>query len=68
MDGNEGTEVGQTNLKKSSDYAQFWIEGNTVVGPQIGSQGIGLWNYPNGGLPAKSIAGLPPYGVTISLK
>ena len=69
IDDNAGAVVGKTNLKGSTDYAQLWIQGKTVIGPEAGSQaGIGLWNYPRGGAPAKTITGSPPYGATVSLK
>jgi len=46
-------------LKKglSSDIAQYWVQGNTIVGA-IGTKrgsGVGIWNYPAGGRSFKSI-------------
>ena len=67
--GSEGTEISQTGLQKSSSYAQFWIQGKNVIGPESGSKAqIGVWDYPAGGSPSRSIAGSPPYGVVVSLK
>jgi hypothetical protein len=69
INGSEGTEAGETTLANSTAYAQFWIQGNRIVGPEGGSKGsIGLWQYPAGGAPSKSIVGSPPYGVVVSLK
>jgi hypothetical protein len=69
INGSVGTKVGKTPLSGSTAYAQFWIQGKRVVGPESGSKGlIGIWQYPAGGYPRKSILGSPPYGVVVSLK
>jgi hypothetical protein len=67
INGDTGTEVGKTTLADSSADAQFWIQGGRVIGPEAGSNAaIGVWDYPSGGATVKSVAGFPPYGVTIS--
>jgi hypothetical protein len=69
IDGDTGTQVGDTTLTDSDADAQFWIQGSRVIGPEAGSAaGIGVWDYPGGGAPIKSIVGFPPYGVVVSLK
>jgi hypothetical protein len=68
ISGDTGTEIGKTPLTDSSAYAQFWIQGKRVVGPEAGSKGgIGVWNYPAGGDPNSSIVG-SAYGVVVTLK
>ncbi|MBV9720164.1 MAG: hypothetical protein JOZ77_12665 [Candidatus Eremiobacteraeota bacterium] len=69
ISGSEGTEVGAARLADSMAYAMFWIQGGKVIGPEAGSTGgIGVWRYPSGGNPSKSIVGAAPYGVVVSLK
>ena len=64
-----GTEVSESVLQGSSAYAQFWIQGDSVIGPESGSEaGIGVWDLAVGGPPGRTIAGAPPYGVVVSLK
>jgi hypothetical protein len=69
IDGVTGKEVRKTHLMSSIAFAQFWIQGKRVVGPDTDStSGVGIWDYPAGGIPSKSIAGAPPYGVVVSSK
>ncbi len=67
--GTAGTEVGSTPLTSASDVVQFWKRGGTVVGPDYPHNDVGLWAYPAGGAPAKTITdGISgPIGSTISL-
>jgi hypothetical protein len=63
--GSHASEVGTTTLKGSTSVRQFWIEGNTVIGPDF-NRDVALWEYPSGGSPTKKIA-LLGYGAAISL-
>jgi len=65
--GSTGTEVGQTQTQGSSDVVQFFIHGNTVVGPNATSGQVMYWPYPAGGAQKKIISGFEvPIGTAIS--
>lgn len=68
MSGSTGTKVGTTPLNGSSDVISFWIEGNRVVGPNIGSSpNVMYWKYPEGGNAIKTMTGFTePVGVVVS--
>jgi hypothetical protein len=58
--GSKGTVVGTTLLNGpvSGTEGQFWIQGGTIVEPYYtgtGSDEVGFWKYPTGGLVKKSI-------------
>jgi hypothetical protein len=58
--GSKGTIVGTTlvNGPVSGTEGQFWIQGGTIVEPYdtgTGSDEVGFWKYPTGGLVKKSI-------------
>lgn len=67
-----GKIVGVTVLDPSvsQDVVQFWIQGNTIIGPNgaPGGHDAGFYKYPAGGKPTKTITkGLhDPYGAVIS--
>lgn len=44
-----GTEVGSLVLEGSKNVDQFWIQSNTLIGPDLESNEAGIWNYPDGG-------------------
>jgi hypothetical protein len=68
ISGSSGTKVGSTPLTGSKDVVQFWIQGKRVVGPDAGLADVGLYKYPAGGSPTKTIKGLgEPVGATVSL-
>ncbi len=48
---------------------QFWIQGHTIVSPERFEKRIGLWRYPAGGKPKRTImlSGGPLLGLTVSL-
>jgi DNA-binding beta-propeller fold protein YncE len=62
VSGSVGTKVGETQTHGSSDVVQFFIEGNTVVGPNATSGQVMYWPYPAGGEQTKIISG---FGVLI---
>jgi DNA-binding beta-propeller fold protein YncE len=67
--GSAATEVGATQTQGSSDVVQFFIHGNTVVGPNATSGQVMYWPYPAGGVQKKIIGGFEvPIGTAISAK
>ncbi len=65
--GKVGTKAGQTETQGSSDVVQFFIKGNTVVGPNATSGQVMYWPYPGGGEQKKIISGFEvPIGTAIS--
>lgn len=68
ISGTYGTKVRTVSLKGSSDAIQFWIEGNKIIGPNIGSSpNVMWWKYPLAGNALKTITGFSePVGVTVS--
>jgi len=75
--GSEGIVSGPTRLigkrNRKPNTVQFWIQGNTIIGPDRGSHDairlLNLWNYPQGGKAKKSIKlrRSALFGVTVSL-
>jgi hypothetical protein len=72
VSGSSGHVVSATKFNKISlGYAQYWIQGNTVVIPfgQFKTK-VGFWKYPLGGNPRKvliHLSGAEAFGVTVSL-
>jgi hypothetical protein len=66
--GSSGTEVHSTTLDGITDAEQFWIEGGKTAAVNPDYNRVGIWNYPAGGEPIKSITqnGYIPLGVTVS--
>jgi DNA-binding beta-propeller fold protein YncE len=66
--GSSGTKVGTTTLGGSSDAIAFWLEGDRIIAPNIGSSpNVMIWQYPTGGSARKTITGFTePVGVTVS--
>jgi DNA-binding beta-propeller fold protein YncE len=65
--GSSGTKVGSTRLRGARSLAQFIIDSGEVVGANFNGASVGFWQYPAGGMPAKTIGGLgEPFGVTLS--
>ncbi len=63
----KGVRAGTVALSGGSAVVQFWIDGSKIVGPNSGSGSAGVWKYPAGGAPAKTIRGLSvPLGTVIS--
>ena len=67
ISGGAGTEAGSTTLGNTTTVRQFWIQGGTIVAPDLGGHDVGLFNYPAGGSPGNTIAGVSAYGATVSL-
>lgn len=62
-----GKRVGSTQLGGAVMVFQFWIDGKRVIGPDAGAGDVGIWKYPQGGSPVKTIGGLyAPLGATVS--
>jgi hypothetical protein len=66
ISGSNATEVGSTPLDGTTSVRQFWIASGTLVGPDFDSS-VGLWKYPKGGSPIKTIADVHGYGAAVSL-
>jgi hypothetical protein len=67
INGEKGTKVGLTPLKRSISVTQFWIEQANVIGPEFLGDDVGIWAYP-GGSAKKTITGGfdEPIGATVS--
>lgn len=62
-----GKVVGATSLSGTTGVFQFFIQGNTFIGPNLGNENVMLWKYPAGGTPTKSIGGFnDPFGSAVS--
>jgi hypothetical protein len=62
--GNIGTEVGAVPVKTGIE--QFWIQSDTIVGPDEGDANVTFWTYP-GGVPKQQIRGPEAYGAAVSV-
>lgn len=68
ISGKMGKRVGATTLGGAGQVFQFWIAGKRVIGPDSAQADVGIWSYPSGGSPVKTISGLyVPLGATLSL-
>ncbi|MGP8101148.1 MAG: YncE family protein [Candidatus Cybelea sp.] len=66
-DGAGGKVKGSATLGNSDYVNQFWIAGKTVVAPsQDGNAGVGIYAYPAGGAPSKTISVEEPFGAAVS--
>ena len=62
-----GTVVGETPLTGTTGIFQFFIHGDTFVGPNLGNENVLFWKYPAGGAPTKAIGGFnDPFGSAVS--
>jgi len=67
FNGTQGTKMGSTSLGGATEVFQFWIDGKRVVGPDTYGADVGVWSYPAGGSPLKTIGNLyVPLGTVIS--
>lgn len=66
ISGSHATAVGSANLRDSTSLRQFWIHAKTLIGPDLASH-VGLWKYPAGGSPTKTIDTVRGYGAAVSL-
>jgi DNA-binding beta-propeller fold protein YncE len=67
FNGTQGKKMGSTPLGGATEVFQFWIDGKRVVGPDTYGSDVGVWSYPAGGSPLKTIGGLyVPLGTVIS--
>ncbi|MGA8575877.1 MAG: hypothetical protein WB609_09405 [Candidatus Cybelea sp.] len=65
--GKKATKAGSTTLGGASEIFQFWIDGSKVIGADALGGDAGIWSYPAGGTPVKTIGGLyAPLGVVVS--
>ncbi len=68
VSGTKGTIVAKIRFRSwPSVYVPFWIEGDELVAPEANYHTIGIWRYPQGGLPRQSFSvTASPYALTIS--
>ncbi len=67
IQGHHGSEVGRTPLSGPRYVTLFAIDKDTVAGASYHAATVGIWKYPGGGEPIKTIGGFhAPYGVTLS--
>lgn len=64
--GDGGKVKGSTTLSDSSYVNQFWIAGNAVVAPSQDAGNAGIYAYPTGGGPSKTISVEEPFGAAVS--
>ncbi len=62
-----GKVEGTTSLSDSDGIFQYFIAGKRVVGPNVYSANAGIWKYPKGGNPSKTLTGFSyPFGAALS--
>jgi hypothetical protein len=62
-----GQVEGTTSLNDSDGIFQYFIAGRKVIGPNVYSANVGIWKYPKGGDPTKTLSGFTdPFGAAIS--
>jgi len=62
-----GKRVGATQLGGAAMVFAFWIDATKVIGPDAGAADVGIWKYPQGGSPVKTIDGVyVPLGAAVS--
>lgn len=71
--GNRASVIGTTPLGGAGEVSAFWLQGSTIIGPnlRLGSPSdTRFWNYPAGGKPTKVIKGglASPTGAVVSPK
>jgi hypothetical protein len=68
ISGSEGTEVGSVPLIDAVDLSWYWIQGSRVIGSDYSKNAdAGIWKYPIGGNPIKTLSEAPRGGVTVSV-
>jgi hypothetical protein len=67
INGTAGTQIGSLTLAHAKYIVQFWIQGDTLIGPDSYNRGVGFWRYPQGGAPLKRLSVSAGSGVTVSL-
>jgi hypothetical protein len=65
--GTTGTQIGSLTLSHAKYIRQFWIQGDTLIGPDSYNRGVGFWRYPQGGAPLKRLNANGGSGATVSL-
>ena len=66
-DGAGGKVESTTSLTDSDGIFQYVIAGKKVIGPNVYSANVGIWKYPKGGSPSKTLTGFTdPFGAAIS--
>jgi hypothetical protein len=62
-----GKVVSKEILTGSDDVSGYVIDGASIVGTNYGNGTAGLWKYPAGGKPVKTISGFEnPIGAAVS--
>ncbi len=65
--GKQGMRVATTRLGGAKQVYQYWIDGDTVIGPDFGAANVMFWKYPQASDPFKTIGTLSePVGATVS--
>jgi hypothetical protein len=68
VNGSKGTVIGSTSLSGSDVVWQFWIQGSKVIGPSEYGADVGIWKYPAGGNPIKTLYGFAnPVAAVVSV-
>jgi hypothetical protein len=55
ISGQKGTKVGVVKLKGAKGIGYFWLQHPNVLAPETNQSVVGIWKYPDGGSPVKSI-------------
>jgi hypothetical protein len=67
ISGNDATEHGTTSLTDAEGIYEFFISGSDIASTSSETGSFGIWKYPAGGSPVKTVSGLvTPLGLTIS--
>jgi hypothetical protein len=54
-------------IVQATNIHQFFIQGDTFIGPNLGNENVMFWKYPAGGAPTKAIGGFnDPFGSAVS--
>lgn len=73
LKGNRGTVVGTTRLAGTADVVQFWIQGSSLIAPNLGvgsANDAPIFKYPAGGAPTRIVGSdlfQLPEGAAVSL-
>lgn len=64
-----GKVLGTTTLSSADGLFNFFIDHNTIIGPNVFAADAMFWKYPAGGSPTKTLTGFDyPFGAAVSRK
>ena len=64
---NQATPIRTAPLDGSGDVVQFWLQSNTIIGPDARNGDVDYFSYPKGGKASKTISGFyEPAGAAVS--